>query len=410
MPYVKRVMKDSLPSLCAAGCFLLVLTVVAAMTGQWCWQTNGYHSYALQADAWLHGRLDLGRDYPWLELAIYEGRYYVSFPPFPSYVLLPFALLFGVHTPDGIISLCFSLAGIWLCVRLARKAGQSAVQAVVLTLCLYLGTGYLFIALTPAVWFFAQTLCFNLCVMALYFAATARGGWSLTCWACAVGCRPMVILYLPVLLIVLWRSYKEKNRRDSLYSAVRTHLYWALGPLVLGVSYMVLNHLRFGNILEFGHNYLPEFQRVSTGQFSLTYFPGNFSLLFRLPAWDTSTKRLVFQPFDTYLFALIDPLSAVAVIACLWKALRKEGRQARLPVLLTLGLSLVYVFILCCHRTLGGWQFGNRYLKDVMFFMFYTLCLCAPDSRGFRSLTGAVLAFSAALHAVCTVITWNYWW
>ena len=79
-------------------------------------------------------------------------------------------------------------------------------------------------------------------------------------------------------------------------------------------------------------------------------------------------------------------------------------------MLLTLGLSLVYVFILCCHRTLGGWQFGNRYLKDVMPFMFYALCLCAPDSRGFKSLTGAVLAFSAALHAVCTVITWNYWW
>ena len=68
------------------------------------------------------------------------------------------------------------------------------------------------------------------------------------------------------------------------------------------------------------------------------------------------------------------------------------------------------MFILCCHRTLGGWQFGNRYLKDVMPFMFYALCLCAPDSRGFKSLTGAVLAFSAALHAVCTVITWNYWW
>ena len=386
MPSVKRVLKDSLPGFCAAGCFLLVMAVLAAMTGEWCWNGNGYNSYALQADAWLHGRLDLGQDYPWLELAILNGKYYVSFPPFPSYVLLPFALLFGTATPDGLISLCFSLAGVILCVRLARKLGQSPLQAVLLTLCLYLGTGYLFIALTPAVWFFAQVLCFNLCILALYAAVTARGGWSLTCWACAVGCRPMVILYLPVLLILLWRSYHAAHRRDSLLSAVRTHWHWALGPLALGISYMVLNGLRFGNILEFGHNYLPEFQRVSTGQFSLSYFGTNFPLLFRLPGWDETTGRLIFQPFETYLFALIDPLSVLAVVMCL------------------------IIFILCCHRTLGGWQFGNRYLKDVMPFVFCALCMSAPESRAFRSLTALLLTGSAALHIAGTVITFNYWW
>ncbi len=410
MPSGKRVLRDSLPSLCAAGCFLLVLAVIAAMTGQWCWNANGYHSYALQADAWLHGRLDLGQDYPWLELAIYEGRYYVSFPPFPSYVLLPFSLLFGTHTPDGLISLCFSLAGIFLCVRLARKAGQGPAQAVLLTLCLYLGTGYLFIALTPAVWFFAQTLCFNLCVMALYFAATARGGWSLACWAAAVGCRPMAILYLPALLMILWRSWHEAHPRDSLLSAVRRHWYWALGPLLLGGSYMLLNWLRFGNVLEFGHNYLPEFQRVETGQFSLTYLKDNLPLLFRLPGWDASTHRLTFQPFDTYLFALIDPLSAAAIVTCLWRSLRADGRRNRGLTLAIFALSLVYVFILCCHRTLGGWQFGNRYLKDVMPFIFYALCLAAPDTRGYRAFSALLLAGSAAMHIVCTVITWNYWW
>jgi hypothetical protein len=58
--------------------------VIAAFTGQWPWQSNPYNSYALQTDSWLKGRLDLGQDYPWLELAIYQGKYFVSFPPFPS--------------------------------------------------------------------------------------------------------------------------------------------------------------------------------------------------------------------------------------------------------------------------------------------------------------------------------------
>ena len=410
MRSVKRLFRDSLPNLCAAGCFLLVLITAAAATGQWCWNDNGYNSYALQADAWLHGRLDLGHDYPWLELAIYEGRYYVSFPPFPSYLLLPFALVFGTNTPDGIISLLFSLAGLWLCVSLARRLGLKPLTAVLLALCLYLGTGYLFIALTPAVWFFAQTLCFNLCVMALYFAVTARGGLSLLTWACAVGCRPMVILYLPVLLLILWRAYHEAHPRDSMMSALRKRWYWALGPLLIGGSYMALNYLRFGSVLEFGHNWLPEFQRVATGQFSLTYFPHNFSLLFRLPSWGADAGRITFQPFETYLFALVDPLSVVAVLVCFRRCLRADGRRVRLPVILIFALSLVYIFILCCHRTLGGWQFGNRYLKDVMPFVFYALCLCAPESDRFKAVSGTVLAFSAAIHLLGTVITWNYWW
>ena len=57
---------------------LLAMLSVAAFTGFWPWSRNPYSSYVLQACSWLEGRLDLGQDYPWLELAIYEGKYYVS--------------------------------------------------------------------------------------------------------------------------------------------------------------------------------------------------------------------------------------------------------------------------------------------------------------------------------------------
>lgn len=88
-----------------------------------------YRSYTLQACAWLDGRLDLGTDYPWLELAIYEGKYYVSFPPFPSLVLLPFAAIFGTNTPDHWISLVFSLVGIIYALRLYRTITGKYVMA-----------------------------------------------------------------------------------------------------------------------------------------------------------------------------------------------------------------------------------------------------------------------------------------
>lgn len=42
----------------------VVLLVVATFTGMWITGENPYRSYALQACAWLEGRLDLGMDYP----------------------------------------------------------------------------------------------------------------------------------------------------------------------------------------------------------------------------------------------------------------------------------------------------------------------------------------------------------
>ena len=68
---------------------VLVLTVIGSLfviwtfTGKWPWVSQPYNSYILQAEAWTKGQLDLGKDYPYLELAIYKGKYFLSFPPLP---------------------------------------------------------------------------------------------------------------------------------------------------------------------------------------------------------------------------------------------------------------------------------------------------------------------------------------
>ena len=47
---------------------------------------------------------------------------------------------------------------------------------------------------------------------------------------------------------------------------------------VIALSYMILNFARFGNITEFGHNYLPEFTRSELGQFNIGYMAENLNL------------------------------------------------------------------------------------------------------------------------------------
>lgn len=71
-------------------------------------------SYTLQALAWRKGEVCLtnGQDYPWLELAIYNGKYYVSFPPLPSVLMLPLTFVFGEDTPNTLMVAIYAIAAL----------------------------------------------------------------------------------------------------------------------------------------------------------------------------------------------------------------------------------------------------------------------------------------------------------
>ena len=139
---------------------LAVYWVVWSFTGMWPWTKNFYNSYTLQACRWLSGHLDLGQNYSHLEIAVFEGKFFVSFPPFPSYVMLPFALLFGENTPDGWIALGVSLFGAWYVFKLFKHYEKSDSSAIFWTLFVTVCSNMVFISVNGWVWFFAQNLCF----------------------------------------------------------------------------------------------------------------------------------------------------------------------------------------------------------------------------------------------------------
>ena len=66
-----------------------------------------WNHFALLAEAWLDGRLDLGGAPPAYagmnDFARFEGRWYVPFPPFPALLVLPWVALAGSAeaTADG---------------------------------------------------------------------------------------------------------------------------------------------------------------------------------------------------------------------------------------------------------------------------------------------------------------------
>lgn len=384
----------------------MLCVVCMAFTGLWPTRENPYNTYALQAQAWLDGRLDLGQDYPWLELAVYDGRFYASFPPFPSFVLLPFCLLFGVHTPDHWITLFLTAVSAVYALRLYRAVRNDGAHEGVWVLFLLAGNGLLNLSLQGWVWHMAQVMCFALSLMSIYYAAAGRGGASLACWACAIGCRPMVAAYFPFLAALLWKGREDREKRVTEW--IKAHWGWSVAPLLLAAAYMLLNVARFGNPLEFGHDYLPEFTRAEMGQFHIGYLAKNLGELFRIPEMDADIGAIRFYTFGCQAVWGVTPMTAVFACLCLGRLFRRDGRPDA-PAIVLIPSAALHLFVILCHRTLGGWQFGNRYLVDMLPYLFCGVLLLLPEGERWDRFVLPVCCEGALVNLVGMIATYNHW-
>ena len=401
----------------------LVLMLLAAYSAVWMFTDKtpfmhtSYCSYALQAQRWLEGHLDLGQDYPWLELAIYQGRYYVSFPPLPTLIVLPFVALLGVErTPEYFITTVMSLIGAVQLFRMCCLFCKERRRALLWALLATLGSNFLLIGYNGDVWLMAQTAAFMFTSAALYTAASdemQHGKWPLLWLACAVGCRPFNIAYLPLTAWLLRRKFSRNGL--TVWQAVKAHWPWLIGPLLVGLGYMALNALRFGNPFEFGHNWLPEFTRSADHlQFSLSYIPVNFrEKFFRLPS-PSDDGRLLF-PKGGFAFFIASPIYVVGFWRLLRRVWGRVRRREPFPeaggvVLAGVCVSL-HLLALCAHSTMGGIQWGLRYTIDAIPAATLGILMMGeePQREGPPILLTTALAFGFALNLVGTLAILNDW-
>lgn len=384
---------------------LLYLFLMCWLTGYGPLKQNVYNSYALQADSWRQGRLDLGQDYPYLELAVYNGKYYVSFPPFPSYILFPLTFIFGSNTPDALLMWFISLLSAGYLYRLALQFRLSEPLSALTTLTVILGSNATFNMLNPGAWFFAQNLCFLLAVMTIYYASNGKGGWALFFWACSVGCRPMQIFFLPVVLLILYIVEKKKSPELSGKKIVSNKIYWGIPAGCVALTYMVLNYLRFGSIIEFGHNYLPEFIRAEHGQFSVKYMSENLKSLLHFFQFDESGK-IVIDHFGNLSFMLASPCVIFAILTLLACILKKEYRI----VIFQSGIiacAIAYLAVTIMHKTMGGWHFGNRYANDILPWIYLATVLGLSRVEKLGKYQIPIAVFGLCLNAIGNVVVYN---
>jgi len=241
--------------------------------------------------------------------------------------------------------------------------------------------------------------------MTIYYAGNGKGGWALFFWACSVGCRPMQIFFLPVVLLILYIVEKKKSPELSGKKIVSNKIYWGIPASCVALTYMVLNYLRFGSIIEFGHNYLPEFIRAEHGQFSVKYMSENLKSLLHFFQFDESGK-IVIDHFGNLSFMLVSPCVIFAILTLLACILKKEYRI----VIFQSGIiacAIAYLAVTIMHKTMGGWHFGNRYANDILPWIYLATVLGLSRVEKLGKYQIPIAVFGLCLNAIGNVVVYN---
>ncbi len=422
---------------------------------------SNYNTYTLQAERWWQGKLDLGTNYAHLEIAEYNGRYYCSFPPVPSVPLLLLTPLFsgtdafgsGIYsTPDRLIGFLYLYVGC-LMLALFLRRHMADKHAFFWAFFAGMGSNLLSVDVFAGVWFMAQSLSFALCCAALWAIDSPHKKawpWSFVFWALAVGCRPLQALYLPVLLILLFR-----NQRLPLGKWLCQLPRFLLAPAGIALCYCWLNYARFGNPLEFGHSYLPEMLNAPHGQFNPYYMfvrgdncaTSNLASVLRWPSlsdydWSFSLAhplqslgdffryKLHFPSHNGFFYPLANPIFISMYLSLFgfigWKRRHRDPladialpdvesasqavtpRFSRCLILTALALTVVHMAALLCHTTNGGWHFGVRYFCDAIPFLM--LLLFARKRTAPRWADIALAVFALAFQWYGTLGWLGQWW
>jgi hypothetical protein len=372
-----------------------------------------YNHFALQAAAWLDGRLDLGGPPPAYaggnDFSYFEGKWFVPFPPLPALLLVPWVLMAG--SPEQIADgrLFVLLAGIapaalFLGLEKLREQGRaerSERDSVLIALLFAFGSVYFFSAEQGTVWFAAHVVGTSLAALYVWAALGAERPWLAgLLLGLAFAARSPLLFAAPLFLFELARRCSRTEGaptigfRDLAARLDRARFgrgcAWFALPIGVIVGLTLLhNALRFGDPFEVGYRYLTVAWRARIekwGLFSYHYLPRNLGvMLTSLPWLGQSGVPLRINGHGLALW-----LTTPAYLWLLWPRVVRSPHAALVVTAAAVALPTLF------YQNSGWLQFGYRFSND------YAVFLCAllfVGGRRFGLLFCVVGAFAVVLNA-----------
>jgi hypothetical protein len=418
--------------LLAAAVYLVATVVFACFAGpQRLTEHTPFNHYALLADAWLHGRQDLANGPPGYamgnDFAEFHGKTYISFPPFPALLMLPFVAL--ARTPENFCDGQFAveLAGIapavlFLVFEKLRRTGRSPRterENLVLAGLYAFGTVYFFTAAEGTVWFVALVIGAGLLGLYVLWALDAeRPALAGAMLGCAYLTRPFILLVAPLFALEALRvctrggmpatgSFAERVRdvvaRVDARALARRYVAFAAPILVAFAVLAWMNAVRFGipSPFLFGHEFLTvgwHGRIMKWGLLGYHYLGKNLGIALTSLPWlpPRTGAPPGAAPFQINDHGLALWFTTPIYLWLLWpKGLAEHPDRRWLTWVIAISAALPMVVDLLYQNS--GWrQFGYRFSNDYSLLLFVLLAIGARPMRG---LFAAAAAWSIAWNA-----------
>ncbi|KKP47634.1 MAG: hypothetical protein UR39_C0003G0036 [Candidatus Woesebacteria bacterium GW2011_GWA1_33_30] len=310
---------------------------------------TAFNHFILLADAFLKGHLYIEGVYPWLEkVPIDINRWYVTNPPMPAIIALPFVLIFGKEFPQQIIAHIFGMGIVGMTMILSYKIKKDIKLAIWSGLLIGLGSIVWFLSSVGSVWYLGQvTSAFFLTWALVEIFGKSRPILLGILLGSVFLSRSHTALVFPFMIFMNWNKFKNIKILTKLI------LVFSIFA-IFGFSY---NYLRFGNPFDNGYSLIPDVNTsswFSSGLWSPTYIPKNFNIFFlKLPV-----IRDTFPYIVPSLAGMSIILTTPAFIYAFFAA--KKDLVTKLSWI----SILIILFIVASHGGTGFSQFGYRFAVD----------------------------------------------
>ncbi len=343
----------------------------------------------------LEGKPYLEQFIPWLEMYRHDGRDYLAYPPMVSFLLVPWAWLWGNTLGQPPFNSLLIFGSAVLLHHLMKHLDGMAHLARVAAVAYVLGTPLLYSAHAGNTWLLMHSEGNFFLLLALVLAMVhGRWFWAGLSFMIAVQVRYALLLgAVPFGLLLLSRALE----RRSLAEALRPGVWFALGALPPLAASLAFQWWTLGD---------PFFSPYRAGwdqwglrgpQFGLRYVRGN------LPVYTYLSP----QSIPTFPFLRFDPAGqSIFVMSPFFLGVFALDWRRRFVRLFLPGALLMQAFYLVYFGS-GFAQYGARYAQD-----FYPLLLpvalsaFARPGRFWRKALKVLLAFALVLNAYGVFVMW----
>lgn len=372
--------------------------VFAAFSGPMLLRQSSAPHFVYQAAGFLQGELAIPGEPPNHNDWVKQGdRWFVSFPPFPAFLMTPFVAFHGLAFNDVFLTVFLAALAIGLFVSLVRSlramGEHDRKDPEVLAFAAFLAFGTVFFpsAIRGEVWFTAHVV--GLGLTSIYLLSSLRARWPVVAgiaFGCAALTRANLVFAFP---FFLWEAFRwaRIDRPDGWFGRflVRCAQFGLPAAAVLLLGFW-MNHERFGDWSEFGHRLLYR-NRVNSriaeyGLFHPHFLGENLRSAFLLiPRLSLDPLRLRFDGNGMSLF-VTTPLLLLVPFARRWT-----------PTMVALAVTAFAIALPGLFYMNNGWyQFGYRFANDYLPYLFLLLVL------GGRRLSPPVTALGLAGILVCS--------